>query len=97
MLEQVIERTDKFIDTMTKTERKKIGQFFTSPATARFMASLYDVPDKAALTVLDAGAGSGILSAALMERLDGIASIERVDLTCYELDEKVLPLFDYFV
>ena len=63
MLEQVIERTDKFIDTMTKTERKKIGQFFTSPATARFMASLYDVPDKAALTVLDAGAGSGILSA----------------------------------
>ena len=30
-----------------------------------------------------------------MERLDGIASIERVDLTCYELDEKVLPLLEY--
>ncbi len=94
LLEHCLSLTDDFIGTMTKTERKKIGQFFTSPVTAKFMAGLFDIPDKAVLKVLDAGAGSGILSAALMERLDSIESIECVNLICYELDENVLPLLE---
>ena len=94
MLDYVIGRTNNFIEAMTKTERKKIGQFFTSPETARFMASLFTIPQKTVLTVLDAGAGSGILSAALIERLDGIGYIQRVELTCYEMDDHVLPLLE---
>lgn len=41
---------------MSKKERKKHGQFFTSKETARFMAELYNIPNnKSKVSVLDAG------------------------------------------
>ena len=76
MLDYIIERTNRYIDSMPKKERKKYGQFFTSKETARFMAGLYYLPDnKSKVSILDAGAGSGILSCALLERLEQIDSI----------------------
>ncbi len=93
MLRNVIEQTAKYIDSMPKKERKKFGQFFTSMETARFMANLYTIPeDMQKVSVLDAGAGSGILSCALIERLDTIESIREVELTCFENDSNVLPI-----
>ena len=78
---------------MPKKERKKYGQFFTSMETARFMAGLYKVDEKTGkVSVLDAGAGSGILSCAFIERMETIDSIQEIELTCYENDENVLPL-----
>lgn len=41
MLDCIIERTNQYIDTMPKKERKKYGQFFTSKDTARFMATFH--------------------------------------------------------
>ena len=38
------------------------------------------------------GAGSGILSCALLERLEQINSIRIIELTCYENDENILEL-----
>lgn len=56
---------------MPKAMRKKYGQFFTSKETAMFMAELFDISqNKSELKILDPGAGSGILSVALIERLD---------------------------
>lgn len=50
--------------------KEKIWSVFTSKETAVFMAELFDVPvNKTRLQILDAGAGSGILSIALIERL----------------------------
>ncbi len=93
MLEEIVERTNLYINSMPKKERKKYGQFFTSLETARFMVSLYKIPtDRQCITVLDAGAGSGILSCAFMERLEQSNSIEEIELTCYENDENVLRL-----
>lgn len=93
MLEKIIELTNLYIDSMTKKERKKYGQFFTSMETARFMANLYDSPqDKNCVTVLDAGAGSGILSCAFVEWIEQFTCVEKVELTCYETDENVLEL-----
>ena len=61
--------------------------------TARFMAGLYNINEKKSkVSVLDAGAGSGILSCAFIERLETIDSIQEIELTCYENDENVLPL-----
>ena len=94
MLETIIEKTQKFIASMPKEKRKGIGQFFTSMQTARFMARLFDVPAKSSLHILDAGSGSGILSTALLERLDDIRSIHTVHLVCYETDENILPLLN---
>ena len=93
MLDCIIERTNRYIDSMPKKERKKYGQFFTSKETARFMAELYNIPDnKSKVSILDAGAGTGILSCALIERLEQIASVQTIELTCYENDDNILEL-----
>ncbi len=92
-MEKIIELTNLYIDNMPKKERKKYGQFFTSMETARFMASLYEIPaDKQCVTVLDAGAGSGILSCAFIEWLERFDTIREIELTCYENDRNVLEL-----
>lgn len=93
MLKNIIEKTSRYIENMPKKERKKYGQFFTSMETARYMASMFVIPEKQeVISVLDAGAGSGILSCAMLERLDEIEGIKEIELTCYETDENVLPL-----
>ena len=93
MLESIIEKTSQYIENMPKKERKKYGQFFTSMETARYMASLFVIsPKQENISILDAGAGSGILSCAMIERLEKIDEIKELELTCYETDEKVLPL-----
>lgn len=93
MLDYIIERTNKYIDSMPKKERKKYGQFFTSKETARFMAGLYTIPENLSkVRILDAGAGSGILSCAFLERLEQIDSVQTVELTCYENDNKIIDL-----
>lgn len=64
-LSETINRTSSFVSGNSKADRKKYGQFFTPCLTAQFMASMFDIDmDKRSLKVLDAGAGSGILSVA---------------------------------
>lgn len=92
LLDRVVESTTEYIKTMPKTLRKKYGQFFTSKETAVFMASLFDITeDSRTISILDPGAGSGILSVALLERIDAL-SVEQVDLVCYENDDKIIPI-----
>lgn len=91
-LDKVVESTNKYIETMPKAMRKRYGQFFTSKKTAVFMASLFDIgDDNRTISILDPGAGSGILSIALLERLNNYP-IETVKLVCYENDEKIIPI-----
>ncbi len=95
MLEKIIALTNLYIDHMPKKERKKYGQFFTSMETARFMANLYEKPmEKSYVTVLDAGAGSGILSCAFLEWAEQMDCITEIELTCYENDQNVLGLLE---
>ena len=92
MLNHVINKTAEYLAGMPKTKRKKIGQFFTGPETARFMARLFSVPQKEHLYILDPGTGSGILAAALMERLEQENCIQSVSLICYETEPAILDL-----
>lgn len=94
MLETICQRTELFIQKMPKEQRKQYGQFFTSLETARFMASLINVQTSVSmLTALDAGAGSGILSVALAERMDGLLDKNQtLKIVCYENDPNILPL-----
>ena len=81
MLDFAINATTEYIDHMPKSQRKKYGQFFTSKETAVFMAELFKVPNKRkTLSILDPGAGSGILSIALLERLQGFTAIKEIRL-----------------
>lgn len=93
MLRHIINETSKFLEQMPKSRRKKKGQFFTSLETAVFMAGMFDMdnlPDK--VEILDPGTGTGILSAAMIERLFSMEKKRTVHLTCYETDEEVLPV-----
>lgn len=94
MIDYVIEKTVQYLCSKTKSERKKIGQFFTSKETAQFMASLFSVPTKRMISILDPGAGTGILSAALLERLQQINCIAEIQLTCYENEPETSELLE---
>lgn len=67
MLQEIINNTQKYIEGFPKEERKEIGQFFTSIQTAQYMASKVETDTR--LKILDVGAGTGILSAAVLEKL----------------------------
>ena len=92
MIDYVFQRTTEYIDHMPKSLRKKYGQFFTSSETAEFMASLFTVPHQKKVSILDPGAGTGILSVALIERLQKQTEIEEIELICYENDLNILEL-----
>ena len=94
LLPPIIERTESYLASLPKKARKSIGQFFTSRETAAFMVSLFRVPsDLSQAMILDAGAGTGILSAALVERLQEYqATINSIHLVCYENDAQIIGL-----
>lgn len=93
MIEKVIEQTNLYIEDMPKKERKKYGQFFTSKETALFMAKLFQISDNVEkISVLDPGAGSGVLSCAFVDILQNKKNLKLIEVTCYENDEKILAL-----
>ena len=78
---------------MPKSLRKNYGQFFTSKETALYMASLFNIPKNDEISILDPGAGSGILSAALIEHLCKL-NVKTVNLVCYENDDNIIELLE---
>lgn len=92
LINNVFEETLKYLEDMPKSKRKEIGQFFTSAETAKYMASMFDFPCKSDLSILDAGAGSGILTAAVVDRLQTDSIVKHISITCYETSEDILPM-----
>jgi adenine-specific DNA-methyltransferase len=85
-------RTMEYLDTVTKAERKAIGQFFTPVQIADFMGKLSD-PKKETVRILEPGAGSGILSAALIEHLIR-QSVKTIQIDLYENNRSIVPLLE---
>lgn len=95
MLKEVIASTNGFMETMPKNKRKAYGQFFTTELTARFMVQMFEINiELPSINILDAGAGTGVLSAALVEKILEAGYIGHIHLICYENDEIVLPLLN---
>lgn len=93
MLDFAIKTTIQYIEHMPKSQRKRYGQFFTSKDTAKFMARLFTLYNKGPeISILDPGAGSGILSIALLEHLQSFPAIKYIKLVCYENDPNVIDL-----
>ena len=86
-------RTNSFLEDMPKSKRKSKGQFFTSPETAEYMANMFSLNDLPAdVCILDPGAGSGILSAAIIERLNKLGKAASITLDCFETDPSIINL-----
>ncbi|MFH1731786.1 MAG: N-6 DNA methylase, partial [Planctomycetota bacterium] len=74
---------------VSKEHRKKLGQFFTPPNVARFMATPgHRLPRR----VLDPAAGTGVLLCALIDRLaEGQRPVD-LHADAYEVDPALVPL-----
>ena len=94
MLNMAVRNTKKLVRERVKEENVRIGRFFTKKGTAALMAAMARPASKETVTVLDPGAGTGILSAALLERLCLGGGVKTVFLTCYENDEMMLPMLE---
>jgi adenine-specific DNA-methyltransferase len=81
----------KIINTLPKKGKKELGQFFTPPMIADYMASMiYPVQNTETVRLLDAGAGTGILAAAAA--IQCLAAGHRaVHAVLYEIDTTLLP------
>jgi len=71
--------------------QSSLGQFFTPSGAARLIASLVHLPEVGTLSVLDPGAGTGMLSAALVERVLNERPHLTVELVAVERDPSLIP------
>lgn len=90
MLGHIYEETTKYMKTEGKDVRKKKGQFFTPVNIAAYMGKW--TMAKEHLNILDAGAGSGILTAGIIEHLLTIDGCRSIKVTFVENDPIILPL-----
>ena len=73
------------------TETRKLkGQFFTPKQISNFMASLFKI-NNTCIRLLDAGAGTGILTAAFCDQLLKSDIKVRLTIDVYENDPNILP------
>jgi adenine-specific DNA-methyltransferase len=93
MLNMAVRNTGKLIREKSKSENIRLGRLFTKKDTARLMASMIELDkSKTAYTVLDPAAGTGILSAAVIEHIcKNAPEVKQIFLTCYEPDPTFLP------
>ena len=89
----LLETVDFFrLDANRKLEpsrRSDLGQFMTPPATARLMASLFHA-DMETISLLDAGAGVGSLTAAFVsEMCERKKKPKAIHATAYEIDAEL--------
>ena len=79
----------------SKTDPRKkaqLGQFLTPGRIAEFMANLFKPTDNKNCSLLDPGAGMGVLSIAFLERfLSGELNLDSVSVTAFEIDDVILP------
>ncbi len=88
-IEQIRLAVSKACNPKTKS---KFGQFFTPVEIARFMAGLFVQKPVRHCRLLDAGAGIGSLSAALLDRWSsGDLRFQTVEVDAFEIDEALHP------
>lgn len=76
---------------LNNERRSQLGQFMTPSRIARFMASLFIEKGLEAISLLDAGAGVGSLTAAFLERVQtGWGSFRQIQATAYEIDPALI-------
>ena len=71
--------------------QSSLGQYFTSARAASLIAAMPRIPDADPIRILDPGAGSGILTAAIVARLLAAAPGRRVEVTAVEIDPTLIP------
>ncbi len=94
MLNLAVRNTNKLIREKSKSENIRLGRLFTKKDTARLMAGMLSLDDKKTVyTILDPGAGTGILAAAAIEEIcNKCPQAKQIFITCYENDPVFIPM-----
>lgn len=94
LLESIDQTRLEVSPTLDPKRRSKLGQFMTPGRIASFMAGMFD-PLPSRVRLLDAGAGMGALTAAFVaEALARKTRPEAIDVTCYEVDERLAAILN---
>lgn len=87
-------RRIEVLSRLDTEEQAALGQYFTPVAAAEIIASLPTIPTGEMIRVLDPGAGSGMLSAAMVERIRSERPDAAIAVTAVELDESPLTALE---
>jgi adenine-specific DNA-methyltransferase len=77
--------------TLDPQTQSRLGQFFTPERAAALLAAMPTLPSGPVLRILDPGAGSGMLMAALIERIGVERPGAAISVTCVEVDPRIIP------
>ncbi len=88
--EDIIALQSNFLASKSMNHRKTLGQFFTGSIVSDYMASLVAKPKSETIRILDAGAGTGILTASTALRCLDLGG-KAVHAVLYELDSEAVP------
>ncbi len=88
-LTDISEITDKNLSEKNNSlQKRKFSQYFTPAGIAAFMVSLFTISQKnESIKILDPGAGAGILSTALLDKiLEKNNNLKNIEVTAVEID-----------
>lgn len=86
LLENAEARRVRTLHALDSDSQATRGQFFTPLLAARIIASLPNLPESGVFTILDPGAGSGILTAAIADRIHRLRPKLKMEITAIEND-----------
>ncbi|MFC9877889.1 Eco57I restriction-modification methylase domain-containing protein [Nocardia salmonicida] len=89
LLQRAEDRRTQALDALDADEQARLGQFFTPARAARLIAALPRLPESGTVRILDPGAGSGSLTAALVQRLLSEAPQLTIEVVAVEVDPQV--------
>lgn len=92
LLERAEARRTDSLARLDPEEQSTRGQYFTPHLAARIIAGLPRIPQSECVRILDPGAGSGILTAALIERLRTARPDLHIHITAVENDTVLYPV-----
>lgn len=81
---------NNYLTFVASDTQEKLSQYFTPQEVAKQMAASFTLPKTGTLKILDPGAGSGILTAALVERVLVEAPQLHLEITAVEKDEQLI-------
>lgn len=91
LIDRAEARRKSALAAMDPSEQAALGQYFTPYQAALIIAGLPRVPQADTIHVLDPGAGSGMLTAALVDRIRAERPDTAIDVVAVEVDETLRP------
>ncbi|QUE31249.1 Eco57I restriction-modification methylase domain-containing protein [Francisella philomiragia] len=95
-VDNIIKDAFTFLEGKELEERKIFGQYYTPSNIAVYMAKQITNPKKTKVTILDAGAGSGILALESIRRVIGFG-VKFINLILYEVDAEAITFLENLV